>query len=138
MVRRVISKALRVQPGDQVIVRAALTGEQKLGRLFVFARETTEERFSPYVQGMYNEFASREPTMHKPMMLRLIEQMPERELSFVADIDGYVCICQELDTLLDPHAKVRMKRIISQHLGWKARAQRTISRIFQWPQKILT
>lgn len=138
MVRVVISKALRVQPGDQIIIRAALKPPMKLGRLFVFAREVNEERFSPYVQGMYNEFASREPVMHRPMMLRLIEALPERELSFVADIDGYVCITQESDLLLDPHARVRIRRILPPNIGWKAWLQRVCAGIFQWPQKILT
>jgi len=138
VVRVVISKALRVQPGDSVVVRGELVRGQTLGRLFVFARETNEDRFSPYVQGMYNEVASKEPVMHSPMMLRLVEQMPAREISFIADIDGYVCVTQELDTLKDVRAKVGMKRTISPYLDFKHRLQRKLIGIFQWPTKIQT
>lgn len=136
--RVTISKALRVQPGDEVIVRAALRQGQRLGRLFVFAREKTEDRFSPYVAGMYNEFASPEPVMHTPMMLRLVEQMPERELSFVSDIDGFVCITQEVDTPKDETAKVKIVRKLPASLSWKMWFQRKCIGIFQWPTKITT
>lgn len=133
-----VSRALRVQPGDEVIVRAELRRGERLGRLFVFARELTEDRFSPYVQGLYNEIASKEPVLHSPMMLRLVEQMPERELSFVADIDGFVCVTQEVDTAKDKTARVRLKRIVPSHLGPREWLRRTIIGIFQWPTKITT
>lgn len=136
--RVTVSKAVRVQPGDEVVVRAELQRGERLGRLFVFARETTEDRFSPYVQGMYNEFAAREPVMHSPMTLRLVEQMPERELSFIADIDGFVCVTQEVDTAKDKTARVRIKRNIPQHLGFKEWFRRLITGMFQWPTKIVT
>jgi hypothetical protein len=138
MVRVVASKALRVQPGDEVLVRAELKPGQKLGRLFVFARELAEDRFSPYVQGMYNEYASTGPIMHTPMSLRLVEAMPSREISFVADIDGFVCIMQENDLLIDPKANVKIKRIIPYSLGWNAWLTRKLAGIFQWQTKILT
>lgn len=136
--RVTVSKALRVQPGDQVVIRAELRSGERLGRLFVFARELAEDRFSPYVQGLYHEIASREPVMHTPLSLRLVEQMPERELSFVADLDGYICITQEVDTPKDKTAKVRMKRNISPYLGWREWLQRKLIGTFQWPKKIQT
>jgi hypothetical protein len=137
-VRRTASKAQRVQPGDVVIIRAELQRGERLGRLFVFARELTEDRFSPYVAGLYNEMASKEPVFHSPLMLRLVEQMPDRELSFVADIDGYVCVQQEVDTAKDKLAKVRIKRNIAPYLDWKPWLQRKLIGIFQWPTKIQT
>jgi hypothetical protein len=110
----------------------------KLGRLFVFARELVEDRFSPYVQGMHSMVSEAKPMMFTPLSLRLVETMREREISFTSDIDGYVCITQEIDTAKDVTAKVRMKRIISKHLGWKQRLYRKYIGIFQWPIKITT
>ena len=125
-------------PGDEVVVRAELRRGERLGRLFVFARELTEDRFSPYVQGLYNEFASREPVMHQPMSLRLVEQMPAGELSFVSDLNGFVCITQEVDTAKDQVANVRLKRNLPASLSWNEWFQRKFIGMFQWPTKIHT
>lgn len=90
----------------------------KLGRLFVFASENGAS-FSPYVLNVSDMLvADNRPAMLSPLSLRLIETVPEREMSFVSDIDGFIKVMQEVDGLADPFVKVKMTRIINKELGW--------------------
>lgn len=125
-----IGKTLRVAPGDRVIIRGRLPPDAKLGRLFVFASENGAE-FSPYALNVANMVvADGKPTLLSPLSMRLVPSIPERDLSFVADIDGYVRVMQEVDTPKDPKVKIKMSRTINPNLSWVERLQRRIS---LWP-----
>ncbi|MBO4228441.1 hypothetical protein [Bradyrhizobium neotropicale] len=130
--RVLTGKPIRVGPGDEVVVRAQLT-TATLGRLYVFAREDSEDRFSPYVPHVAALAVGDEPSMLQPMSMRLVAERPMRQISFVADIDGFVCVMQEVDTATDPLAKVRLKRKICPDLDWKSRILRKFQGIFSWP-----
>jgi len=123
------SKPLRVRPGDEVLVRARLSKASRLGRLFIFAREG-EETFSPYVPGLSALPSGDEPRMMSPISLRLAETQPSRSASFVSDIDGYVCVMQEVDSKADLLAKVSLRRKINPALPWTQRAKRTLTEMF--------
>ena len=123
------SKPLRVRPGDEVLVRARLSKASRLGRLFIFAREG-EETFSPYVPGISNLPVGEEPRMMSPVSLRLADTNPSRTASFVSDIDGYVCVMQEVDLKSDPLARVSLRRKINPQLPWTQRAKRTLTEMF--------
>jgi hypothetical protein len=117
-VRLPATKAIRVGPGDQVIVRGQLPASVKLGRLYVFASEKGAP-FSPYVHGVADMLvANGRPQMMSQLSMRLVPAVPVRELSFVSDIDGYICIMQEVDTAAEPGAKVRVVCTINPELGW--------------------
>ncbi|MGY2987704.1 hypothetical protein [Bradyrhizobium sp. USDA 4508] len=129
--RVAVGKALRVGPGDHVVVRGQLANA-KLGRLYVFAREQGNDRFSPYVPDM-SSLVGDEPKLVSTLALRLTEERPERETSFVSDIDGFVRIVQEVDGLQDPLVSVKLTRKICPTLPWHERMRRLISGILAWP-----
>jgi hypothetical protein len=90
----------------------------KLGRLYVFA-SVNGAQFSPYVLNAANvpAFDGR-PSMLSPVALRLTLAKPERHVSFVSDIDGFVRVMQEVDSPDEPVAKVRVTRRINADLNW--------------------
>ena len=106
------SRPLRVCPGDEVVVRGKLPQSAHLSRLFVFAADLEDERFSPYAlhAGQLPLERNGMPPMQSPMSMRLVEAQPVRELTFVSDIDGFICIMQEVDTAKDPRAMVLVTR----------------------------
>ena len=112
-----VGKALRVGPGDEVRVVARLRQEATLGRLFVFAKEGQNE-FSPYAP-MLDVMINDRPPILTPLMLRLTDRQPMRELQFAADFDGYIQIMQEIDTAKDPLARIKLRRTICPRLGWR-------------------
>jgi hypothetical protein len=120
---------MRIEPGDQVVIRARLPAKSQLGRLYVFAKEARGEDFSPYVPRMTS---FEEPSMATPVSLRLIDSHPEKRVSFTSDIDGYVCVMQEVDDFRDPLAHVNMRRIIDRNLNWRRRAARLINGMVPW------
>jgi hypothetical protein len=112
-----VGKTLRVGPGDEVHLVARLRPEATLGRLFVFAKEGLND-YSPYAP-MLDVMVDDRPPVLTPLMLRLTQQQPMRELQFAADFDGYVKIMQEVDTAKDPLARIKMRRIVCPRLGWR-------------------
>ena len=56
------------------------------------------------------------PPLLTPLSIRLVPAQPVRELSFEADIDGFILVMQEVDTPKDPLAKVRMH---CSNLSWR-------------------
>ncbi|MGY3615674.1 hypothetical protein [Bradyrhizobium sp. USDA 10063] len=125
-------RPIRVGPGDEVIVRAHLT-TATLGRLYVFAKERSEESFSPYVPHIAALAVGDAPSMRQPMSMRLVAERPSKQISFVADIDGFVCVMQEVDTAADPLARVRLTRTICPDLSWWERMLRRIDGLLAWP-----
>ena len=116
--RLVVGNTLRVGVGDNVIVRARMSPPAKLGRLFVFASENGAQ-FSPYVLNAANAPAlDGKPSFMSPVALRLTLAKPERHVSFVSDIDGFVRVIQEVDSVDEPLAKVRITRRINADLNW--------------------
>jgi hypothetical protein len=128
-VRVANGKQLRVGPGDEVVIRAAL-GDATLGRLYVFARERGDVELSPYVAHL-NELTMTGgdgmPRMMSTISLRLVEARPTREVSFVSDIDGFIQVMEEIDTADAPRAKVRVKRIVCRNLPWPKRMLRLLT-----------
>jgi hypothetical protein len=123
------ARAVRVGPGDRIVIRGQLPHDGKLGRLYVFASENGAP-FSPYVHGVANMLAvNGQPQMMSQLSLRLVPAHPVRELSFVSDIDGFICIMQEVDALTDPRAKIRIACTINPELGWKDWLKRKVA---QW------
>ena len=126
-----IGRALRVGPGDEVVIRGQLPAQAKLGRLFVFAKEG-EADYSPYVANVREKMAVGDmPQMLSPMMLRLDSYRRQSEISFTADIDGYIRVMQEIDKG-DPKAVVKLTRTICPHLSWKDRMLRKLSGARAW------
>ncbi len=121
--RVAVGKTLRVGPGDEVLVRGQLIKGQRLGRLYVFAKEGDGE-FSPYVKNISAMVVGEDPYMYSPLSMRLVETKPVSELSFVSDIDGSLCVMQEVDTEQDVKVKVRLSRKINPQLGWKEKLSR--------------
>jgi hypothetical protein len=128
-VRVQASKALRVGPGDKIVIRGRLPPQALLGRLFVFASENGSE-LSPYVPRVADMLVDNgRPQMLKPMSLRLLRGQPTRELSFVSDIDGLLCVMQEVDSPSEPKADVRIQCQINPELPWNKRLLRKMA---QW------
>lgn len=128
------SKPLRVGPGDTVVVRGQLPSTAQLGRLFVFASENGSQ-FSPYVQHVADIVVENgRPQMLRPVSMRLLRGQPTRELSFVSDIDGFICVMQELDSG-EPKANVRVQCQINPELPWTQKLWRKLS---QWQRPRLT
>jgi len=129
--RLAVGRAIKVGPGDKVVVQARLpAGSAKLGRLFVFAKEKSNTGYSPYVAGLSSGVMADngEPNMHSPLTLRLTEGQPTRQLKFVADIHGHIQVMQEVDTADEVLAKVKMSRQICPYIGWKE----WLSRLMPW------
>jgi hypothetical protein len=126
-VRVTVGNTLRVGPGDHVVIRGQLPAAAKLGRLFVFASENGAQ-FSPYVPHVADILvANGKPAMLSPLSLRLVGAQPIRQLSFTADIDGFVRVIQEVDTPKDVRANVKLIRRINPDLGWIDWAKRKIT-----------
>jgi hypothetical protein len=121
--RVAVGKALRVGPGDEVLIRGQLPSNSRLARLFVFAKESNGQ-FAPYVANLLAVAVGDTPRMHMPMSLRLDSYRNEKEISFVSDFDGSVQVMQEIDTAKDPRAIVKIKRKINPHLSWKEKLTR--------------
>src|SRR6187402_532541 len=129
--RVAIGRALRVGPGDEVVIRGQLPAQAKLGRLFVFAKEG-EADYSPYVANVREKMAVGDmPQMLSPMMLRLDVFRQQGEISFTADIDGFIRVMQEIDKG-DPKVVVKLKRTVCPHLAWKDRMLRRLSGVRAW------
>lgn len=122
-------RALRVSPGDEIVLRARLPEGRRLGRLFVFMREREGADFSPYVPS--DDLVTDEPKMHNLMSMRLTYERPDRSVKFIADFDGHVCLMQEIDDASEPLAKVRLSRKVCPSLPWRARLQRRVMGYFQ-------
>lgn len=116
-------RPVRVWPGDIVAVQAWLVSSS-LGRLYVFARETCEAQFSPYIPNVEHAMSRGDPYMASPMSLRLVRERPVQELSFTADINGFVQVMQEVDAPLDPRARVRIYRRVCPDVAWRERLRR--------------
>lgn len=129
------SKALRVGPGDKVVVRGRLPSTAKLGRLFVFASENGAQ-FSPYVPNVSDVIVDNgRPQLLQPMSMRLLQGQPPREIAFVSDINGFICVMQEVDALSEPKADVKLQCQINPNLSWTSRLLR---RLTQWRQPRLS
>ncbi|MEY9235394.1 hypothetical protein ABIF78_007717 [Bradyrhizobium japonicum] len=127
-----IGKALRVGPGDEVIIRGQLPASSRLSRLFVFAKEGAME-YSPYVKDIRIKMAvGGPPQLYSPLSMRLDTNRDSRELSFFVDFDGYIRVMQEVDTPKEARAKIRLKRIISPDLPWHQQFFRKIRGISAW------
>lgn len=109
--RVLASRYLRVRVGDDVLIRARLPSRAKLARLHVFAKDRQDEKMSPYVHGAgVVASAVGGLQMATPLMMRLTDKHPVRVLRFKADIDGHICIMQEVDLRQDPRARVMFTR----------------------------
>ena len=64
--------------------------------------------------------------------MRLDSDRREYQMSFVADIDGFIRIMQEVDTAKDPRVKVKMKRTICPDLGWREWLTRKFHGMLTW------
>jgi hypothetical protein len=129
--RVAIGKKTRVGPGDEIVVQGQLPPTSRLGRLYVFAAEG-KGTFSPYVPNLTSALITKSdgPAMHSPMSMRLVEERPARELTFVSDIDGYIRVMQEVDNEKDPVVKVRIRRRMNPELPFLKRVSRRLSELF--------
>jgi len=110
-----------------VSIRGRLPSNAKLGRLFIFASENGAS-FSPYVPNVADILvADGRPSMLSPLMMRLVEQRPDRELVFVSDIDGFFRVMQEVDTAEDPSVVIKATRKINPNLSWSERLKRKLT-----------
>lgn len=132
--RKVVTRAIKVQPGDEVIIRAALYVEQTLARLYVWARQTEDTEFSPYVQGLSVESVSLNttPQMHKPLSLRLIPKKRSDKVSFISDIEGQIVVVQEVDSIRDKTADVKIELV----MGGNSRFEHLKRRVLEWPKTV--
>lgn len=122
------SRALRVGPGDEVIIQARLPTPAKLGRLFVFASDGGP--YSPYVNDIDVPFDK--PKMLMPLSMRLTQQSPKREMRFISSIDGRIRVMQEIDTVDDHLAKIRLQRNICPNLSWRMWVTRKLTGLLPW------
>jgi hypothetical protein len=127
------SRRLRVGRGDEVVVRARLPAGQQVGRLFVFASEYGSH-FSPYVPHVADVVLNSDgtPQMRTPMTMRLTLTHPARVLSFTSDIDGYICVMQEIDRKYDPCSLIKLNRTICPQLPWRQRLHRKLIGMLPW------
>lgn len=134
--RVLASRYLRVRVGDDVLIRARLPARSNLARLHVFAKDWRDERMSPYVlgAGVVASAAVASPQMATPLMMRLTDKHPVRVLRFKADIDGAICIMQEVDTFKDPRARIMFTR--NPDLPWHKRVLANLwGRLPLWSMK---
>jgi hypothetical protein len=133
-VRLVVTKAVKVQPGDEVIIRAALSSGTSLARLYIWARQKEDTQFSPYVQGLGAEVVSPggSPQMHKPLSMRLISKKRSDKVSFISDIEGQIVVIQEVDSIRDKTADVKIELVMVNDSSL-ARFKR---RITEWPKTV--
>jgi hypothetical protein len=123
---------VKVQPGDEIIVRAALPSDLGLARLYVWARQSDTEQFSPYVQNTDVITKDGMPQMLSPLSMRLVPQRPAHRISFVADIKGQIVIIQEVDTREDKVAEVSLER----NMATTSRLNRFKRRLTEWPMTV--
>jgi hypothetical protein len=123
-----VGRQVRVSPGDIIVIRGCLAPDSKLSRLYVFAKEG-DVQFSPYVEGLHEKLmvSGERPQMYTPLSMRLDGHRPQHEISFVADIDGWIRIMQEVDRAHDSKAVVRIKRTVNPSLPWWQRLRRLLS-----------
>jgi hypothetical protein len=134
-VRVPATRAVRVGPGDFIVIRGQLPRDAKLGRLYVFASENGAP-FSPYVHGVANMLVMNgQPQMLSQLSMRLVAASPVRELTFVSDIDGFIRVMQEVDTKDEPKAKIRIECTVNPDLGWKEWFKRKVA---QWQRPAFT
>jgi hypothetical protein len=122
-----------VQPGDEVIVRAALPTELKLARLYIWAKQIGDSEFSPYVHGLTIPTISLDkiPQMYKPLSMRLVGKNRSDKISFVSDITGEIVVIQEVDTKDDKLANVKIELVM---IGNSL--ERFKRRITEWPKTV--
>ena len=130
--RRIVTKAVKVQPNDEVIVRAALPPDTTLARLYVWAKESECDEFSPYVIGPDVITVNGQPVMLTPLNIRLVEQRPSHQISFHCDIKGQIVIVQEVDTRDDKLAEVHLDLKMAD----RSRLQRFKRRLTEWPKTV--
>lgn len=130
--RRTATKAVKVQPGDQIVVRAALPPDTGLARLYVWAREFGCGQFSPYVLDTNAVALNGRPTMLPTLSMRLVSQRPEHTISFMSDIKGQIVIVQEVDTLDDKLAEVKLDL----YMATRSRLNRFKRRLTEWPKTV--
>jgi hypothetical protein len=123
---------VKVQPGDEIVVRAALPHDTNLARLYVWAKELGCDDFSPYVQNTDVISTNGMPQMLSPMSMRLVSHRSEHKISFVADIKGQIVIVQEVDTSEDKLAKVSLDRVMARC----SRLDRFKRRLIEWPRTV--
>jgi len=131
-VRKVASRAIRVQPGDEVVVRAALPFNVGLARLYVWAKQKGCDQFSPYVLGADTIPINGFPTMLSPLSMRLVEARPIHKISFTSDIKGQIVIVQEVDSLSDKPARID----IELYMTTTSPLGRFKRRLTEWPQRV--
>lgn len=132
--RVVVTRAIKVQPGDQVIVRAALSSGLQLARLYVWARQKEDTDFSPYVLGLGEEQVSLNdtPQMHKPLSMRLVSRKRSDKISFVSDIEGQIVVVQEVDSVNDKVADVKLESIMNE----RSKLKKLKRRLIEWPKRV--
>lgn len=130
--RRTATKAVKVEPGDAVVVRATLPPASGLARLYVWAKQTGSNQFSPYVQNTDAVAKDGMPQMLSPLSMRLVEQRPSHRISFVSDIEGQVVIVQEVDTREDKLAEVTLDL----SMATKSKLNRFKRRLTEWPRTV--
>lgn len=132
--RVTIGKPLRVAVGDKIVLRARLPIGTTLGRLAVFAREGENEAFSPYIPDLAAKIqvvdGEGKPSMLQPMTLRLTARNPLRVLQFTSDIDGRLCVMQEVDSIRDKRVVIKFSRTIAPDLSWTQRLKRHVSELW--------
>jgi len=131
-VRKTATKAVRVRPGDEIIVRAALPADLGLARLYVWAKQVGSDQFSPYVLGTDVIDLGELPNMLSPISMRLVPQRPAHKISFVADMKGQIVIVQEVDTRDDKVAEVSLDLI----MATTSRLDRFKRRLTEWPKTV--
>jgi len=131
-VRRTATKAVKVQPGDQIVVRAALPPNSGLARLYVWMKESGSSQFSPYVFDPNALALNGRPTMLPTLSMRLVPQRPAHTISFMADSEGQVVIVQEVDTYDDKLADV----VLDLYMGNRSRLGRLKRRLIEWPKTV--
>lgn len=131
-----VTKALRVKPGDLIVVRASLPVGGKLARLYAWVKQDGDNEFSPYVQGLNENIvvldSDGHPHMFQTIYMRLVEQRPSNSISFMADFNGKIVIIQEVDTKNDKVANVRLERTM-RHAPVLSQLKR---RLTEWPTTI--
>ena len=93
--RRTATKAVKVQPGDEVVVQAELSPDTTLARLYVWAKEFECDEFSPYVQGTDVIAVNGQPQMLSPLSMRLVPQRSSHQIRFQVEYKGPGYYCQD-------------------------------------------
>lgn len=107
----------------------------RLARLAVFSAATGDPEFSPFVPNAALAAAMDPPQLLQPLILRLTEAEPEKRLYVRADLEGYVCVVQEVDTANEPLVKVQLTYMVGSHAGWRTRVACKLRTL--WPRRNL-